>query len=239
MWRVLRAEFAYSRINYLIFLVFIPMLLIFGLYGPSSTSLYVAWLATFLMINFWNASRIKEKRGLQLAQLPVPYRDLALVRILMVAVPSAVILLLYLVIHLLMRPVLPVPPYADIALPLSSALPIPLRGLLTLYGLVVLVFSLAFMFRDTFLGTRFLKQGKILLVALIGLGVGANVYGIVAFRQASETGAAPPAIIAAIGYLIENNPSTSAARTAVFLAVCLACALLSIVTFTRRRTHLE
>jgi len=239
MWRILRAEFAYSRINYVIFLVFIPMLLIFGLYRPSSSALYVAWLATFLMINGWNATRIKEKRELQLAQLPVASPEVALVRLLMVSVPPAFILLLYVAVHLLLRPSLPVPADAGIAIPVSNWLSMPVRALLTLYGLVVLVFSLIFIFRDTFLGTRFLKQGKILLVILIGFGVAANIYGIALARRVSATGAQPPAAIRALGYLIENNPSTTTARTLVFLVVCLACALLSILTFTRRRTHLE
>ncbi|MGD8628646.1 MAG: hypothetical protein PVH52_06155 [bacterium] len=239
MWRVLRAEFAYSRINYLVFLVFIPMALIFGLFRPSSSSLYIAWLMTFLMVNVWNASRIKEKREIQLAQLPITSRSRALVRVLMVAIPPALVLLLYVFIHMLMSPALPGAPDANAVTAEAGVSALPIRGLLTLYGTVILVFSLAFVFRDTFLGTRFLKRGKILLILLIGLGVAANIYAFIAFRQASETGAKPPAIVAAIGYLIENNPSTSAARTTVFLAVCLASALLSMLTFTRRRTHLE
>jgi hypothetical protein len=95
------------------------------------------------------------------------------------------------------------------------------------------------MFRDTFLGTRFLKGGKILIVVLIGLGVAANIYAIVVFRKVSEAGGETPAFISGIRYLIDNNPSTTTARTLLFLAVCLAAALLSMVTFTRRRTHLE
>jgi hypothetical protein len=239
MWQILRAEFAYSRVNYLLFLVFIPMLLIFGLYGSYSPPLYVAWLFTFLMVNGWNASRIKEKREMQLAQLPVSNREVALVRTLMVTVPPAAIMLIYLAVHLLIRPGLSLETEASAALAPGGALPLPVRGLLTLYGLVVLVFSLAFMFRDTFLGTRFLKGGKILIVVLIGLGVAANIYAIVVFRKVSASGGEPPAFISAIRYLMENNPSTSTARTLIFLGVCLASALLSIVTFIHRRTHLE
>jgi hypothetical protein len=239
MWRILRAEFAYSRTGFLIFLVFIPMALIFGLIRPSSPSLYIAWLMTFLMINVWSATRIREKRELQLAQLPIDARNMALVRILMVAIPAALVLFLYMLIHMLLKPALPVSQEAAVMTAPAGALAFPMRGLLTLYGLVVLVFSLAFIFRDTFLGTRYLRHGKILLVLLIGVAVAANIYGIIAFRRAAETGAQQPAIISAIGYLIDNNPSTSTARTAVFLLVCLASSLLSIVTFTRRRTHLE
>jgi len=239
MWRILRAEFSYSRVGYLSFLVLIPMTLIFGLFRPSPSALYITWLMTFLMINIWNASRIREKRELQLAQLPINSRNMALARVLLVALPAALVLLIYMLIHALMSPALPVSPDPGAVAGPLGGLAFPLRGLLTLYGLVVLVFSLAFIFRDTFLGTRYLKHGKIVLVLLIGLGVAANVYGIIAFRQARETGASPPEIIAAIGYLIDNNPSTTTARTIVFLAVCLASALLSMVTFTRRRTHLE
>ncbi len=223
MWRVLRAELAYTRIHFLVFLVFIPLLLVFGVFRPSASALYAAWLATFLMVNTWNASRIREKRELQLAQLPVSATQLALVRVFMITVPPAAILLLYVILHPLAEP----------------NVPIPVRGLLTLYGLIVLVYSLALMFRDRFLGTRFLKQGKILIVTLIAAGIAANVAAFYVFRRASEEGAEPPAILRAVDYLVDNNPSTTNLGTGIFMAICLGCVLLSIATFKRRRTHLE
>jgi hypothetical protein len=223
MWRILKSEIRYNRVNFAVFLIIIPPVLVYAAYRPSSTPFFIVWLMAFLAINNWNAFRIREKREFQLVQLPVSVRQIALARLVMVTGAPAVFMLFFALLYSV----------------LSPARGLHWRGLLTLYGLVVMIFSLAFIFRDRFLGTKLLKQGKIAIVALVGLGVVANIYALIAFRRAGEAGREPPAFLRALEYIIENNPSTTSLRTAAFLAASLAIAGLTIVTFRRRRTYIE
>jgi hypothetical protein len=223
MWRILKAEIKYNRTSFVLFLITIPVVLIYAAYTPSGLPHFIAWLMAFLMVNTWNALRIREKREFQLVQLPVSVRQLALARMLMVILSPAIFVGIYAVIQSAVDP----------------KGQTNLRALLTLYGLIVLIFSLAFVFRDRAIGSKLLKQGKIAIVALGGLGVAANIYALVVFRRLSDSSGPPPAFIRALAYVLENNPSTTNSRTIVFLVVSLALALLTVVTFVRRRTYIE
>ena len=223
MWRILKAEIKYNRTNFLLFLIMIPVVLIYAVYRPSGMPHFIVWLMAFLMVNTWNALRIREKREFQLVQLPVSVRELALARMLMVLISPAIFVGVYAALYFTANP--------------GGA--INLRVVLTLYGLIVILFSLAFIFRDRFIGGKLLKQGKTAVMILVGLGVVANIYGLIAFRRARDSNGPPPAFIRALVYVFENNPSTTNMRTVVFVAVSLGLAFLTIVTFRRRRTYIE
>jgi hypothetical protein len=77
------------------------------------------------------------------------------------------------------------------------------------------------------------------LVAVIGAAVLANIYFLIAAKRASETGIAPPTFVRALEWLFQHNPALSSPATAAFVIVALGLGLLSAYTFTRRRTHVE
>lgn len=223
MWRILRAELNYNRLNFMIFLSLLPPVLVYSVLRSSSVPLIIVWLFALLAVNNWNAFRIREKREFQLVQLPVSVRQLALARLTMLLLAPAVFMTLYGLLQAVANP----------------GAQVNTRVLITLYASLVLVFSLAFMFRDRFLGSKLLKQGKIALVAAGVLLLAANFYALMIARRGLDPGSEPPAIVRVLGYIFENNPSTTTMRTAIFLAICLGLAFLTIVTFSRRRTYIE
>lgn len=221
MWRIVRAELKYNRLNFLLFLGIVSLACIFGVY--RSMALMLAWMMMFLAVNNWNAFRIKEKRDFQLVQLPVSTRRIAYARLALIMIPGLVFIALCIAINVAVDP----------------NQPINVRVVLVLYGIVVAIFSLVLMFRDRFLGTKALKGGKALIVVLLAAGVAANIYGLIVARRASAAGLAPPLFVRAIELFKEYNPSASNPRVLAFLGVCLVLACLTVVTFDRRKTHIE
>jgi hypothetical protein len=221
MWRIVRAELKYHRVNYLLFLGFVSLVCIYGVYHPMA--IMIAWTMMFLAVNNWNAFRIKEKRDFQLVQLPVPRRKIAYARLALIMIPGLVFMGLCIAINVAVDP----------------DQPINVRVVLMLYGIVVAIFSLALMFRDRFLGTKALKGGKAVIAVLLAAGVAANIYGLIAARKAAAAGLAPPLFVRAIELFKKYNPSASNPRVLAFLGVCLVLACLTVVTFERRRTHIE
>lgn len=221
MWQIVRAELKYNRLNFLLFLAFASLGCIYGVY--RSMALFLAWMMMFLAVNNWNAFRIKEKRDFQLVQLPVSARKIALARMMMIIVPGLVFIALCVAINVAVDP----------------DQPLNIRVVIMLFGIVLAVFSLALMFRDRFIGTRTLKQGKAVIVVVLSLALVANIYMFFAVRKVAGSDGERPLLFRATAFLAEHNPSTSNLNTLVFLGVCLALASLTIVTFGRRRTNIE
>jgi hypothetical protein len=223
MWQILRAEIAYNRLNYLIFMAMIVPVLAYDSLRETSTPAFLAWLFMFLMVNNWNAFRIREKRSFQLAQLPVPAVTVGFARFALIVFFSGSFILAYAVLQALLTP--------------ETA--VGARVILCLFALTVTIFAGALIFRDRFVGTKALIQGKVVIFALVGLVTAAGFYGLIAARRASESRGGTPGFIRVIQFAIDHNPAASNLRTAVFVAASLGLGLLSVVTFTRRRTHVE
>ena len=221
MWRIVRAELSYNRLTFLAFLVIMSMLSIYSAYRP--TTYLMAWLMLFLGVNTWLAVRIREKRDSQLILLPVSENKIAMARILMILLPGAVFLGVFSLMYQAMDP----------------ARPLNFRVILMIYGVVVTIFSLALIFRDTFIGTRALRRGKIILVVLVGALFLANIYTFLQARRAHDIGVDPPVFVRLIRYIEEHNPATSDLNTAVFLLISFTLALLTVATFRRRKAHIE
>jgi len=222
MWQVIRAEFRYNWINFSLFLAAIPVLFLVQLRYRDVGVSFFSLMLLVLMINYWNAFQIKEKRDFQHIQLPLPIRRLALARILIVLISCAAFVGLFMLLHLAFL----------------RSTPLNFRLLVTILGLVVSVFSLAFMFRDRFLGSKALMRGKILLVALLAVVLILNIATWMAISQAKQQGSEPPRIIRVFDFMEQHNPTTSNLNTAIFLAVSLALAYLTIETFARRRSQI-
>lgn len=223
MWRILKAEFEYGRLNFIAFLCLVSVVLAVGVYRPSFAPLLIGWAILFIGVNNWNAFRIKEKRDFRLVQLPVSARDVALARLLVIVISCGAFAALYVLSHAIA----------------GTAGAINVRMLLMVVAIVISIFSLALMFRDRFLGTRALGQGKAVIVVLLSAAVVANVYGLILARRARATGEVMPDLVRVFEFVRTHNPSASNPRIVVFLAVTFALAYLTIVTFKRRRTHLE
>jgi hypothetical protein len=223
MWRLIKSEFRYNWLNFGLCLGAIPLLFLVQLRYRELGASFFSFILLLLMINNWNAFHMREKRDFQHIQLPLPIRRLALARILIVLISCAAFVGLFVVLHLA----------------LVRATPINLRLLLTILGLVVSVFSLAFMFRDRFLGTKALMRGKALLVALLAGVLLLNIMTWMAVNQAKQQGSEPPRIARVFDFIEKHNPTTSNLNTAIFLGVSLVLAYLTIETFARRRSQIS
>jgi hypothetical protein len=223
MWHILKAEIEYNKLNYALFLLLLVPVLTYGALRESAAPAFLAWLFMFLMVNNWNAFRIREKRSFQMVQLPVAARTVGMARLALLVFFSGSYIGIYALLHAIILP--------------GSA--IGGRIILSLFALTVGVFALALMFRDRFVGTRALKQGKVLLVVLLGLAVVANFYLLILARRAAESHAAEPGFVKVIEFAAAHNPTRTAGGTALFVVICLGLGLLSAFTFARRKTHVE
>jgi hypothetical protein len=223
MWRLIKSEFKYNWINFSLFLAAIPLLFLVQLRYRDIGASFFSFILLVLMINTWNALQIREKRDFQYIQLPLPIRRLALARILIVLISCAAFVGLFVVLHLAFL----------------RAAPVNTRLFLTILGLVVSVFSLAFMFRDRFLGSKALMRGKVVLVTLLAGTLLLNIMTWMAINQAKRQGSEPPGITRVFEFVEQHSPTASNLNTAIFLAVSLGLAYLTIETFARRRSQIS
>jgi len=222
MWQLIKSEFKYNWINFSLCLAAIPLLFLVQLRYRDVGVSFFAFILLVLMINNWNAFQMREKRDFQNIQLPLPVRQVALARILVVLISCAAFLGLFVALRLVLAP----------------ATLFEMRLLLNILGLVVSVFSLAFMFRDRFLGSKALMRGKVVLVALLAGVLAVNIAAWMAINQAKRQGSELPRITRVFDFIEQHNPTTSNLNTVIFLAVSLVLAYLTIETFARRRSHI-
>lgn len=228
MWKIVRAEIAYNWINFVIFLAIIPLLYaVQAGWGPSFryaggyTGL-LSFVMAMLMVNGWNVRHIREKREYQYAQIPVSAKKVAAARILMVMLPLAVFVAWYIGLQIIFAP------HAHVNI----------RAPMMIWGLLVIAYSLAFIFRDRFIGTKALMRGKIILVAALGGLLIVNLWTMMAVNRASARGESRPWIIKVFDFVERHNPTTSNLNMLVWLAVSLVLAYLTIETYARRRSQI-
>ncbi|HVP58313.1 MAG TPA: hypothetical protein VMU02_09460 [bacterium] len=221
MWQVIKAEFKYRWMNFALFSASVPVLLLLQLHYQDASIGFLSFILLVLMINNWNAFQIREKRDFQHIQLPLPVRRLGLARILIVLISTTAFVGLFAVLHLVFR--------------LGS--PLNPRLLVTILAGVVLVFSLVFMFRDRFLGTKALMRGKMLIVAVLAAVLALNIATWVAIDHARKQGLEPPRASRLFEYIEHHNPASTNLSTLLFLVLSLVLACLTIETFARRRSQ--
>lgn len=221
MWQVIKAEFKYRWMNFALFSASVPVLLLLQLHYQDASIGFLSFILLVLMINNWNAFQIREKRDFQHIQLPLPVRRLGLARILIVLISTTAFVGFFAVLHLVFR--------------LGS--PLNPRLLVTILAGVVLVFSLVFMFRDRFLGTKALMRGKMLIVAVLAAVLALNIATWVAIDHARKQGLEPPRASRLFEYIEHHNPASTNLSTLLFLVLSLVLACLTIETFARRRSQ--
>lgn len=137
MWQLIKAEFHYvHRTLILVVLFIIPFFLLYMRISPVSVQqvlfpLTVASVITLLMM------RSVERRERQQALLPMPLRQIALARVLLILIPSAAFYGTYFLLYLLLRRFSPVWAYDG-------------HDLVMFLGLILLGFSLYLVLHDFF-----------------------------------------------------------------------------------------
>jgi hypothetical protein len=223
MWNILKAELSYSRFAFIVFFATIPLLVVLGaVSGGVRERAYVVWFVILMAVNYWNATRIKEKRDFQLAQLPVTRKNVGRARASMIVVTTAS----YLIVYGIVRSA-----FARGGLNPQHAL--------LIFGFVVAIYSALLMFRDRYVGTKSLMRGKALLVAVLGVLFGAGIYAMIVTDEAVETGGEPPMFLRAIDYVFRHSPLGHPVFLTCFVAASLLLAYLSVITFQRRKTNVE
>jgi len=221
MWRVLSAEIRYNWLGFTAAVVLLP--LVVALQGRYETG-YMVLLAYFVMllsVNGWTVRYVREKRDYCYAQLPLSARTVAAARILMVLLCCTVLTAVFIALQVAFAPSV----HANVRVPIL------------LWGLLVIAYSLAFIFRDRFIGTRALVGGKIVLVIALGATLVLNILTMLSFNRAQAEGGRMPAMVRLFDFVERHNPTTSNLNTAIWIAVSLALAYLTVETYVRRRSH--
>jgi hypothetical protein len=223
MWRIIRAEVSYHRYIFLAFLALMPGLVLHEMAGPVERVHpgVLIWVLVFLPVNFWVSLRSKDKRELQYTQLPIPAVEIGAARIIVVLVSGLVSAALYMVLHLLVAP----------------SAPLHIKAFLVSTAVVVFIYSVVFIVSDRLVGNRRLSDAKIWITIIMGFMVLANLLLLVGTRSARRSGGEPPAVFKALSYFFKHHPFSTNVHTTVTVCVVLALALLSVFSFTRRRTQ--
>lgn len=222
MWKIIRAEFSYNWFTFVIFLAIVPLIHAGQARYETSYITLLAFFLLLLMVNGWNIRYIREKRDYQYAQLPVATKKVAAARILMVLLPLAAFVGWYVALHIAFMP----------------RVHINMKVPMMFWGLLVIAYSLAFIFRDRFIGTKALMRGKIFLVAALSGLLILNIWTMMAVNRAAARGESRPWIIRVFDFVERHNPTTSNLNMLVWSAASLVLAYLTIETYARRRSQI-
>ena len=224
MWRIIRAELTYHKLVFLPFLALIPALIVFEIHGPVERigPGVLIWVLLFLPVNTWVSLRAKDKRELQYIQLPVAAWKIGLARIAVVLAPTLASMALYVLLHMSLAP----------------SAPIHLKAFFASTLAVLFLYSIVFIVQDRIVGNRWLRDGKVWIMAAVALMLLGNVYLLVITRRARGFRDNPPLFIRVLDYVFRHHPFSTDSSTAVTTCVVVAFALLSIVSFIRRKTQI-
>lgn len=214
MWRLLKAELLYQWYTLAAFLALAVMVFAYG-----EGAAFLGLLIPFMMVNTLVPFRGREKRDRLQAMLPAPLAQIAAARILLVILPCLVWYTLFLTLGGLFREV-----------GLND-----LRSVIVFFSWIVAGYAATFAVNDTFLLSR--SSTKMILLGFLALGTTTAMLGAIVFGKLSEN---PEAfdLKAIIEAFQANNPFAGLYGNLLFLMLSLALAALSIVTYTRRKSHL-
>ncbi len=224
MWRIIRAEVSYHRYIFLTFLALMPLVILHEMMGPVERipPVVLIWLLVFLQVNTWVSVRAKNKHELQYMQMPVPAWEIGAARIMVVLGSALASAALYVALHLLF----------------ARSAPIHIKAFFAVTLIVMFIYSLVFIATDRLVGSRFMRDSKLWITIFLGFMVLGNVYMLFATRRLRRSGGAPPAFIRALDYVFEHHPFSTDLHTTVTVCAVIALSLLSIFSFTRRKTQI-
>lgn len=221
MLRILKAELSYNWFNFSVFLLSVPVMVLIQTRSGTGYFTVVLMILMLFMMNGWNVRYIQEKRDFLYSQLPLAARTVATARILMIVIPATAFVLLYIALTIALAPSL----HVNFRVPLGF------------WGLFTIAYSLAFVFRDRLIGTPGLMRGKIILVALVGAVLILNILTWAAGSRTQAQQGPPDVMLRFFNFAERNNPTTSNLNTLVWIAIALALSLVSVATYTRRRSQ--
>jgi hypothetical protein len=224
MWRIIRAELGYHRSVFLPVLVLIPALIVFEMRGPVEriTPALLIWMLLLLPVNTWVSLRAKDKRELQYMQLPVAAWQIGAARIAVVLMFAFASTAVYALFHVTLAP----------------SAPLYIRAFLASSLAVVFMYSIVFIVQDRLVGSSWLRDAKVWIMALAALMLLGNVYLLVITRRARNLRTSPPLFIRALDYVFKHHPFSTDLSIAVTTCVVLVVAMLSVLSFIRRKTQI-
>jgi hypothetical protein len=221
MWNLLRAEIGYWKYTLVLFFLVPPILVIYEIFQGAEPLGFLAMTVLVIMLSTWLALRVRENIDASLSSLPIPHRQIAASRILMVIVVSCAYQLLYSLLRLSSRPA---------GLTLMSELAGP--------TVVVTLFSLLLIMRDLVTGTKYLYVIKASIAGAAGLLALASVMLARQIERAGG-GAERPAIISVVDFIIKHRPSINPVAFGVSVGLFALLTYLTTVSYAHRRTQIE
>lgn len=100
MWKLLKAEFGYNKINLLVMMIL--LLCINFSYGSVN---FLMPMITFLMVNTIFTRMNTEKRVCRYIQLPLSVKQIAVIRLLLILIPFFIVIAIYITVYLLSEPI--------------------------------------------------------------------------------------------------------------------------------------
>jgi len=225
MWRLLKTEFDYNKSAFWGALAGVIPICVLESLLEDLPSFYVIFPMLWYGM-FWIMIRNKEVREFYLVHLPLSRCKLGLARILIIILSSLLVLTFYELIHFIFN-------FRG-----SVNYPVSRINLVIYFAIVLFVFSVYLIIRDStlfFLRTnRFFRLTKnqaktILSFALLLLNV------LFAFTFISRS----PLFDKAFRFLFHDNPFSDINNVIRFSVISLALAVLSIVSYCRRKAYLE
>jgi hypothetical protein len=222
MLEVLKAEIRYSSKFFLVMMAFIPFLVLYRFYLDEEFAFSLLPTIILMVPLIWNIQRNKEHRDCQLGRLPLSIYAVGMARMLVPLLLSLSMGLLFLL--------------------LSALIPASLlwRNLIVWYIImtILLIFSIYFILRDSLLyflrHNRYLSLSKENMIMLIlGMVILLNLLGLYLFITENQ------GVVYLIGQLMKVNPFSGESGLGRLIITSMIMALVSVYTFSRRKTYLE
>lgn len=225
MWRISKAEIAYSKYIFLIYLALTVGITFLERALDDGGRFYVG-LIIFLIVQNWLSFKAKERRDVIIAKLPLSAISLGLVRLMMIFSSAFLVILVYKTMHFL--------------LDIQGHANYPVTGwkLINYSSISLFGFSLYFIFSD-FIAPRLRELPNYQLIKerafqiLLLLAVVLQILGIVAFMTK-----APNFMTDIFDVLFFNNPFDKAANIQRFIVISLLTAAVSVFSFSKRKNYL-
>jgi hypothetical protein len=224
MWDIIKSELNYNAFKLLAFLVVIPFLVLIEFYFDDFPKLYIAFLLYFTILA-WFLNANKEHRIIRYNILPVNRLKNAISRIIILLVITLAVYLPYIGLYWILK--------------FNAALNI--KYIFVSASVVLIVFGLSFVVRDLafeFFRTIGLNKYNIKLV-LVVIILALNLITVYAFMYTKSTGHAPLFFESAIRSIESHNPFAHPAADFYFVLAFCAVAMISILSYNKRKSYLE
>ena len=216
MWKLLKAEFGYNKINLLVMMIL--LLCINFSYGSVN---FLMPMITFLMVNTIFTRMNTEKRVCRYIQLPLSVKQIAVIRLLLILTPFFIVIALYIIVYLL----------------IETIEPEGYRWMILIFGLALFIFQFLLIPQDLFshsskrnqIITRTFLLIMVVLTFLVVLGT--LLLGI----QTKE--GTPPGVVEYIPKIFEFISSWKGIILCYFVILGMSC--LTVFTFLRRKAYFQ